>query len=73
MAHYGFVIDQKGCIACHTCAVACKVENNLPDGNWWSRILTGGGAIRIRQRVFSLISPWETFRLPANIAKTQHV
>lgn len=43
MAHYGFVIDQKGCIACHTCAVACKVENNLPDGNWWSRILTEGG------------------------------
>jgi molybdopterin-containing oxidoreductase family iron-sulfur binding subunit len=23
--------------------MACKVENNLPDGNWWNRTLTVGG------------------------------
>ena len=39
----GMVIDMKGCVACASCAVACKVENNLPDGVWWNRILTDGG------------------------------
>ena len=43
MTRLGFVIDKKSCIACHACAVACKVENNLPDGIWWNRILTEGG------------------------------
>ncbi|HVJ04910.1 MAG TPA: 4Fe-4S dicluster domain-containing protein [Candidatus Saccharimonadales bacterium] len=37
------VIDTKRCIGCHTCAMACKVENNLPDKNWWNRTLTVGG------------------------------
>ena len=40
---YGFAIDTKRCIGCHTCAVACNIENNLPKGNWWNRILTDGG------------------------------
>ena len=43
MTRLSFVIDKKSCIACHACAVACKVENNLPDGIWWNRILTEGG------------------------------
>ncbi|MCI8452908.1 4Fe-4S dicluster domain-containing protein [Enterorhabdus sp. P55] len=42
--HYGFAIDQQRCIGCHTCSVACKIENNLPDEMWWNRILTDGGA-----------------------------
>lgn len=42
----GYVIDKKSCIGCHACAVACKVENNLPDGVWWNRILTEGGENR---------------------------
>lgn len=37
------VVDTKRCIGCQSCAVRCKVENNLPDGNWWNRILTEGG------------------------------
>lgn len=40
----GMVIDMKGCIACTSCAVACKIENNLPNEVWWNRILTDGGA-----------------------------
>lgn len=44
MTRLGYVIDMKNCIACHACAVACKVENNLPDGIWWARVLTDGGA-----------------------------
>ena len=43
MARLGYVIDMKNCIACHACAVACKVENNVPDGIWWARVLTDGG------------------------------
>ncbi len=41
--HLVMVIDTKRCIGCHTCSMACKVENNLPDGNWWNRTLTIGG------------------------------
>ena len=40
---YGFVIDTRRCIGCHTCSIACRKENNLPDGNWWNRVLTDGG------------------------------
>jgi molybdopterin-containing oxidoreductase family iron-sulfur binding subunit len=40
---YGMVIETKRCIGCHTCSVACKLENNEPDGVWWNRVLTVGG------------------------------
>ena len=43
MAHYGMVIDIKRCIGCNTCAVACKVGNNLPNEIWWNRVFTIGG------------------------------
>jgi molybdopterin-containing oxidoreductase family iron-sulfur binding subunit len=39
----GLVVDTKRCIGCNTCAVACKMENNIPAKNWWNRILTVGG------------------------------
>jgi Fe-S-cluster-containing dehydrogenase component/formate-dependent nitrite reductase membrane component NrfD len=29
---YGFVIDQRACIGCHACTVACKSENEVPLG-----------------------------------------
>ncbi len=29
---YGFVIDQRKCIGCHACTVACKSENEVPLG-----------------------------------------
>ncbi len=29
---YGFVIDQRKCIGCHACTVACKEENHVPLG-----------------------------------------
>jgi molybdopterin-containing oxidoreductase family iron-sulfur binding subunit len=40
---YAMAIDVKRCIGCHACAMACKMENNLPNNIWWSRILTSGG------------------------------
>ncbi len=29
---YGFVLDQRKCIGCHACSVACKSENGVPLG-----------------------------------------
>ena len=43
MTHYGMAIDTRRCIGCHSCSVACKVANNLPDQMWWNRVLTDGG------------------------------
>ena len=31
---YGFVIDQRRCIGCHACTVACKSENSVPVGSF---------------------------------------
>ena len=28
--NYGFVIDNRKCIGCHACTVACKTENHVP-------------------------------------------
>lgn len=40
---YGMVIDTKQCIGCQTCAVTCKITNNVPQGVFWNRVLTDGG------------------------------
>ena len=31
---YGFVLDQRRCIGCHACTVACKSENDVPIGDF---------------------------------------
>lgn len=37
------IIDTKRCIGCETCCMACKFENNLPNGTWWNCAMTRGG------------------------------
>ena len=32
MARYGMVIDTAKCVGCMDCVVACKTENNVPEG-----------------------------------------
>jgi Fe-S-cluster-containing dehydrogenase component len=32
MARYGMVIDTKKCVGCMDCVVACKIENDVPEG-----------------------------------------
>ncbi len=33
---WGMLIDQRRCIGCHSCTIACKSENNVPLGYWRS-------------------------------------
>jgi molybdopterin-containing oxidoreductase family iron-sulfur binding subunit len=42
---YVLVIDVSKCIGCRACAVACKSNNNLPDGIWYNRVLSTGANI----------------------------
>jgi Fe-S-cluster-containing dehydrogenase component len=42
--HYGLVFDLRRCIGCHTCVVACRVENNLEATSWMNVLTTSGAA-----------------------------
>ncbi len=41
---YGFVIDQRTCIGCHACTVACKTEHQVPVGQFrtWVKYVDSG-------------------------------
>lgn len=41
---YGFVIDQRSCIGCHACTVACKAEHDVPLGEFrtWVKYVEKG-------------------------------
>ncbi len=36
---YALVVDTTRCIGCEACSVACRAENNVPEGHWRSRIV----------------------------------
>jgi len=38
MAQKTIVMDLDRCIGCHSCTVACKQENNLKPGEFWTKI-----------------------------------
>lgn len=40
---YGFAIDTELCMGCQACVLMCKMENNVPNGVHWRRLLTDGG------------------------------
>lgn len=42
---YALVIDLEKCIGCHTCTVACKLENGIEDGSWITVRTVGGGGM----------------------------
>jgi Fe-S-cluster-containing dehydrogenase component len=41
-----FVIDLDRCTGCWACAIACRMRNELSEGEWWIRVETVGGASR---------------------------
>ena len=44
MARYGMVIDTRTCVGCMDCVVACKTENQVPEGfnrDWIAYETTG--------------------------------
>ena len=46
---YAIIVDAAKCIDCKACMVACKVENNVPEGFWrnWINVLGGeNGSLR---------------------------
>jgi Fe-S-cluster-containing dehydrogenase component/formate-dependent nitrite reductase membrane component NrfD len=53
---YGFVIDQRKCIGCHACTVACKEENRVPLGAFrtWVKYVERGTFPNTR-RYFSVL------------------
>lgn len=48
---YGFVIDQRKCIGCHACTVACKSENEVPLGKFrtWVKYVDKGTFPSVRR------------------------
>jgi Fe-S-cluster-containing dehydrogenase component len=53
---YGFVLDQRRCIGCHACTVACKSENEVPLGDFrtWVKY-TDVGAFPAVRRHFAVL------------------
>src|SRR5262245_51950319 len=53
--NYGFIIDNRKCIGCHACTVACKQEHDLPIGvnRTWVKYIEKGEFPNTR-RVFSV-------------------
>ena len=54
--NYGFVIDNRNCIGCHACTVACKAEHDVPIGvnRTWVKYVEKGQFPDTR-RVFSVM------------------
>jgi Fe-S-cluster-containing dehydrogenase component len=53
---YGFVIDQRKCIGCHACTVACKEEHSVPLGAFrtWVKYVERG-TFPAARRYFSVL------------------
>ena len=56
LANFGFIIDNRRCIGCHACTVACKSENEVPVGvnRTWVKYIEKGEFPQSR-RLFSVM------------------
>lgn len=39
MKRYGMAVDTRRCVGCSACTIACKTENNLPEGGFRSWVV----------------------------------
>lgn len=42
MTKLSIAVRQERCIGCHTCVLSCKMQNNVPEGMLWNRVITEG-------------------------------
>jgi len=42
MSKQALLIDYEYCSNCHTCEVACKMENEIPEGKWGIKVFEVG-------------------------------
>ena len=49
--NYGFIIDNRRCIGCHACSVACKAEHKVPLGRFrtWVKSVEKGAFPDVRR------------------------
>ncbi|WP_080799203.1 4Fe-4S dicluster domain-containing protein [Arabiibacter massiliensis] len=45
MTRLGIAINTRRCIGCQTCALSCKMQNRVPDGMMWNRVITEGADV----------------------------
>lgn len=45
MTKYVMCINMERCVGCNTCTLACKMENNVPQGMLWNRVVTEGSDV----------------------------
>lgn len=48
MARFGMAVDLERCVGCQACAVACAVENNVPEGFARRRVGEAAAASLVR-------------------------
>jgi tetrathionate reductase subunit B len=54
---WGFLIDLRKCIGCHTCEVTCKMENDVPLGVWrsWVKVAEKGKYPHVARKFLPLL------------------
>ncbi|WP_172135958.1 4Fe-4S dicluster domain-containing protein [Adlercreutzia sp. ZJ473] len=45
MTKLGIAINQSRCVGCNTCSVSCKMQNRIPSGMLWNRVLTNNSEV----------------------------